>query len=295
MRVAVIGAGAIGAVVAAAAVDSGHEVTVCARTPIESLVLEREGEERPLEVTIEADPSGRTGEVADVVFLTVKATDTAQAGPWLAHLCGPDTVVASAQNGLDQEAHLAPYVPAGRVVAALAYIAAERLGPGRVRYLAGERIVVPVEFEPLLSGSVSGGGLVVRGVADMRTATWQKLLGNLVANPLTALTMRRIGVMREPGIADLARGLLLEALQVGRADGARLRDEDVEAVLAGTGRYGERTGSSMLYDRLAGRPLEHQFLTGEVVRRGANHGIPVPLNAAVLALLEAVDPGRVGS
>jgi 2-dehydropantoate 2-reductase len=292
MRVAVIGAGAIGAVVAAAAVDSGHDVTVCVRTPIENLILERQGQERSLPVNIEAVPSHLTGAEADVVFLTVKATDTAQAGPWLARLCGPGTVVASAQNGLDHEARLAPYLPAGRVAAALAYIAAERLSPGRVLFLAGDRVVVPVEFEPLISESVSGGGLMVRGVADMRTAAWQKLLGNLVANPLTALTMRRIGVMREPGIAELARGLLLEALQVGRAEGARLRDEDVESVLAGTGRYGDRTGSSMLYDRLAGRPLEHQFLTGEVVRRGSDHGIPVPLNAAVLALLDAVNPVR---
>ena len=82
---------------------------------------------------------------------------------------------------------------------------------------------------------------------------------------------------------------------MGRAEGARLRDEDVEAVLAGTGRYGERTGSSMLYDRLAGRPMEHQFLTGEVVRRGAIYGIPVPLNSAVLSLLDAADRGRTES
>ncbi len=186
----------------------------------------------------------------------------------MARLCGPDTLVASAQNGLDHEARLAPYLTAGRVAPALAYIAAERLGPGRVLFLAGNRLVVPVEVEPILVQAVGDGGLVVRGVTDMRTAAWQKLLGNLVANPVTALTMRRIGVMRDPGIEDLARGLLLEALQVGRADGARLRDEDVEAVLTGTGRFGERTGSSMLYDRLAGRPMEHQFLTGEVVRRG---------------------------
>ena len=291
MRVAVIGAGAIGAVIASAAAESGHDVTVCVRTPIDSLVLERDGEERLLPVEIRAGASDLDGEAADVVFLTVKATDTAEAAPWLARLCDPATLVASAQNGLDHEARLAPYLPAGRVVPALAYIASERLAPGRVRFLAGNRIVVPVESEPRLSEAVAEGGLVVRGATDMRTATWQKLFGNLVANPITALTMRRIGVMREPGIADLARGLLLEALQVGRADGARLRDEDVEAVLAGTGRYGDQTGSSMLYDRLAGRPMEHQFLTGEVVRRGHAHGIPVPLNSAMLALLEAVDRG----
>ena len=292
MRVAVIGAGAIGAVVAEAAARSGHDVTVCVRTPIDSLVLERDGQVLTLPVAIAAETSVLADDPVDVVFLTVKATDTAEAGPWLARLCGPGTLIASAQNGLDHAARLAPCLPAGRVAPALAYIAAERLGPGRVRFLAGNGLVVPVEVEPILVQAVGLGGLAVRGATDIRTAVWQKLLGNLVANPVTALTMRRIGVMREPGIEDLARGLLLEALQVGRADGARLRDEDVEAVLTGTGQYGERTGSSMLYDRLAGRPMEHQFLTGEVVRRGATHGIPVPLNSALLALLEAVDRGR---
>jgi 2-dehydropantoate 2-reductase len=292
MRVAVIGAGAIGAVVAEAAAGSCHDVTVCARTPIDSLELERDGQVCPLPVAIATEPSQLSDGAVDVVFLTVKATDTAQAAPWLARLCGPDTLVASAQNGLDHEARLAPYMPAGRVAPALAYIAAERVAPGRVVFLAGNRLVVPADVEPMLVEAVGGGGLVVRGATDMRTAAWQKLLGNLVANPVTALTMRRIGVMREPGIEDLARGLLLEALQVGRADGARLRDDDAEAVLRGTGRYGDRTGSSMLYDRLAGRPMEHQFLTGEVVRRGAIHEIPVPLNSAVLALLDAVDRGR---
>ena len=101
--------------------------------------------------------------------------------------------------------------------------------------------------------------------------------------------MRRIDVMDDPGIAELARGLLVEAVEVARAEGAALGGEDVEAVLAGTGQYGPRTGSSMLYDRLAGLPLEHQYLTGEVVRRAETHGIPVPLNSAILALLDAVD------
>ncbi|HET6966595.1 MAG TPA: ketopantoate reductase C-terminal domain-containing protein [Acidimicrobiales bacterium] len=123
----------------------------------------------------------------------------------------------------------------------------------------------------------------------MVTAAWQKLLGNLVANPITALTMRRIDVMSSPGIPDLARGLLEEAVAVGRASGASFDPSVVEAIVAGTAQYGPETGSSMLYDRLAGRHMEHQYLTGEVVRRGERLGIPVPLNGAVLALLEAID------
>ncbi len=290
MRVAVVGAGAIGTVLADAACSAGHEVTVCVRSPIDSLVIERAGAERTLPVALAIDPSAPGLAPAEVVWFTTKVNDTAGAAVWLARLCGPDTLVAAAQNGLDHEARLAPYLPSGKAVPALAYIAAERVAPGRVRHLAGDRIVVPAgEAEQRLAKSLDGELLVVRGVHDMRTAAWQKLFGNLVANPITTLTMRRIGVMRAPGIEDLARGLLLEAAQVARAEGAQIGDGDVEAVLASTTRYGEATGSSMLYDRLAGLPLEHQHLTGEVVRRAARHGIPVPLNAALLALLDALD------
>ncbi len=78
MRVAVIGAGAIGAVVAEAAARSGHDVTVCARTPIDSLVLERDGQVHTLPVAITSQTSDLSGGPVDMVFLTVKATDTAQ-------------------------------------------------------------------------------------------------------------------------------------------------------------------------------------------------------------------------
>jgi 2-dehydropantoate 2-reductase len=292
MRVAVIGAGAVGAVLAAASSDSGHDVTLCVRTPIDRLIIEHDGSAEVVRATIATDPTS-TADRADVVWVTTKATDTAGAGPWLSALCGPGTIVAAAQNGLDHATRLAPYVPAGTVVPALVYVAAERLAPGRVRYLAGNRVVVPAgEAADRLTAAISGGGLTVSGAEDMVTATWRKLLGNLVANPITAITMRRIGVMTEPGIADLARGLLREAVEVGRAEGARLKDVEIDRILAGTQQFGQQTGSSMLYDRLAGRPLEHQFLTGEVVRRAAAHGIPVPLNAAILALLEAIDRGE---
>lgn len=293
MRVAVIGAGALGAVVADAAAGAGHDVELCVRTPITRLVLMRDGEELTPAVRIVAYP-GEAPAPADVVFLTVKATDTAGAAGWLRARCGPGTVVVAVQNGLDHSARLAPHLPAGTAVApCLAYLAAERVGEGRVRHLAGNVLMVPADHRELVAAAVADGGLDVRGVQDMVTAAWRKLLGNVVANPLTALTMRRTGVLREPAMAELATMVLEEAVAVGRAEGAGLPDELIEQIVIGTGRYGDETGSSMLYDRLAGRPLEHRFLTGEVVRRGAAHGIPTPVNSTLLALLEAVDPGRV--
>jgi 2-dehydropantoate 2-reductase len=288
MRVAVIGAGAIGAILAAAGAEAGHDVVVCVRTPIDRLVVERDGAEQAVAATIVADATAALA-VADVVWVATKSADTAGAAPWLARLCGPGTLVAAAQNGLDQDRRLLPFVPAGTVVPALAYIAAERVAPGRVVHLAGDRVVVPAGAAVDRLGAAVSPGLVVRGVDDIWTAAWRKLFGNLIANPITTLTLRRIGVMSDPGIGDLARGLLREAMAVGRAEGAQLEVGDIEATVTGASRYGDRTGSSMLYDRLAGRPLEHPYLTGEVVRRAATHGIAVPLNAAVLALLDALE------
>ncbi|MBV9659960.1 MAG: 2-dehydropantoate 2-reductase [Acidimicrobiales bacterium] len=288
MRIAVIGAGAIGAVVSAAGVESGHDVTLCVRPPIDSLEVVRDGRSSALAVAVASSPP--PGPVADVVFLTVKANDTASAAPWLGALCGPDTLTVAVQNGLDHAARVSAYLPAGAgpVAAGLAYIAAERLGPGRVRHLNGSLLQVPDRHVAVIESAVSAG-LKVRGTDDILTASWRKLLANLVANPITALTLQRIGVMAAPGIEELARAVLVEALAVGRAEGAVLADAEVDRIVAGTAQYGSDTGSSMLYDRLAGRPMEHQYLTGEVVRRAATHGIPVPLNSALLALLDALD------
>lgn len=300
MSVAVIGAGAVGVVLAAASANPPASAnpagpTVCLRAPVDRIeLLTAPGSplpSGPVDARLVTSPDDLPGPV-DEVFVTVKASDNQSACLWLHPLCRPGTLVVVVQNGLDQERRFR--LPEGvAAVAGLAYLAAERLAPGRVRHLSGNALVVPAAVAARVQAALPR--MEVRGAEDMVTACWRKLLGNLVANPITALTMRRIGVMTELGIADLARGLLREAVAVGRASGAVLGDGDVEAVVAGATRWGPETGSSMLYDRLAGRPTEHEFLTGEVVRRGRDLGIDVPLNAAILALLRAVDAGRANA
>jgi 2-dehydropantoate 2-reductase len=150
--------------------------------------------------------------------------------------------------------------------------------------------MVPAEHAAAVQDAV-GTQMRVRGTDDFLTESWRKLFANLLGNPITAITLRHMDVMRSPGIPELARAVLLEAAAVARAEGARLTDDDAAAVVEGASRFGAETGSSMLYDRLAGRPMEHEYLTGEVVRRAATHGIPVPMNAALLALLTAIEDG----
>ncbi len=290
MRVAVIGAGAIGAVVASAAAEAGQDVVLCVRTPIESLEILRDSGSTFVRAQIVTTAAGPP---ADIVFVAVKALDVASTAPHLRELCGPDTLTVAIQNGLDQAERVIPFLPgnSGPAASAIAYMASELVSPGRVKHIGGNLLVVPETYAETVSQAL-GTGVSVRGSDDMVTAGWEKLLGNLVANPITSLTLRHMDVMTSPGIFDLARNILTEAVAVGKAEGAKLADNAIDVVLSRLGKYGPETGNSMLYDRLAGRPTEHQYLTGEVVRRAAKHGISVPVNAALLALLEALSPSQ---
>jgi 2-dehydropantoate 2-reductase len=285
-RVAVIGAGGIGGFFAARAHDAGHRVVVCVRTPVEHLVIEEAGERRAVAVAITGDPA-EVGP-AEWILVATKAQDTAAALPWVRALYRPGSTVAVLQNGVDHAVRLGGAVPAAAILPAVVNCGAERVAPGHVVHHQASRLIVP-QGEPAqrLKQLFADTDVEVVETGDFRTESWRKLLANVAVNPLTALTMRRIGVLRQPDLKELARGLVLEAVAVGQAAGAKVRRADAERVLDAPNRLKAEAGTSMLYDRLAGRPLEHEYITGAVVAAAERHGIPVPLNRAILALLRA--------
>lgn len=297
-RVAVIGAGAIGGVLAEAACDAGHDVTLCVRTPVPGLTIIRDGGPRtvPVRIVTGDDPAG--GEAtgpgspqsapADWILLATKAHQTATARPWIDRLAGPGTVLAVVQNGVDHAARAASLAPPGPVLPALIYVAARRTAPGRIRHQWGQRVVVPQgEHGAALATLLDGSSLRVEQEADFQTAAWRKLLSNVAANPITALTTRTVSVLGEPDVRALAEGLLTEAVAAAGAEGARLSAADVTATLDLYDGLSPDVGTSMLEDRQAGRPTEHDLISGAVVRAAARHGLDAPLNRAVLALLAA--------
>ncbi|WP_329176878.1 2-dehydropantoate 2-reductase [Streptomyces decoyicus] len=288
-RIAVIGGGAIGGYTAALARWAGLDVTLCVRSPLESLSVESGGTVRPAAVRIVTDPA----QVAPVdwVLLTTKAQDTPGAEGWLRRLCGRDTAVAVLQNGIGLEERVAPLAPRGtRILPTVVYISAERTAPGRILHHVASELHVPEgPLADRFAAVLDGSGLRVHRVADFTTAAWRKLFTNLAANPITALLQQRIGILADPEMAALTRDLLREAAVVARAEGADIGEADITRTLELYAAAPPDGGSSMLYDRLAGRPLEHEFLTGAVVRAGERHGIATPLNRMLLTLLRAVD------
>ena len=287
--VAVIGAGAVGCMLAAHLASAGCDIVICGRTPLERIAISIDGGIVEHKVAWAAEPADLP-ELRYAVLAT-KIHHTPDVADWLAAL-RPGTVLIAAQNGVDHRGRLEPRTPA-TVVPMLVYPNARRTGPGEARVTrTGRGLVVPDEDPGRAAAALLAGGDVdVEAVADFATAAWEKLLFNVIANPITALTGRPLEVLREGAVAELGLGLALEAVEVARAEGAALTAQHARDALAWLQGLPGGLPSSMLQDRTAGRTMEHQGLLGPVVRLGRHHGVPTPLTAAVLALVDALPVG----
>ena len=288
--VAIIGLGNIGGVAAGClrAADR-HEIVVCVRQPIQRLYLERP--EGDVEVSLRALTEPAEASPVDWVLLCTKAQQTPSAAPWLARLCDSSTRIAVLQNGISHVERVAPLSGGAVVVPTLVYYNGERLGADRVRLRhVSEHALVATDdadgraFAQLLEGTP----LRVLLSREFSTLAWRKLLVNAVANPITALTLQRQAVLRREDIKALCIAILDEAVAVACADGAQLAEDEAHKTLANLMTYPPEAGTSMYFDRLAGRELEVEALTGAIVAAGERLHIATPLNSALLTLLRAI-------
>jgi 2-dehydropantoate 2-reductase len=291
-EIAVVGPGAVGTFFAAHLAAAGRDVVSCARRPFERYIVE--SKQLPVEApaVVLTDPADVEGPVP-WVLVAVKAHQTAGAAGWLGRLCDRDTTVVAVQNGVEAVERLTPYVNGAEVIASVVYCGAELAGPGHSLHSSSGHLFVPdIPSSHQLAKLFAGSGAEIRPTADHVTELWRKLGMNVTLNGVTALTDRPTSVVGQPEVRVLAERLLSEAWTVGRAEGADLDDGTMGRLLDGMARHDGIT--SMLQDRRAGRPTEHDALYGAVVRFGARHGIDTPANEALLGLLAGADPGAQG-
>jgi 2-dehydropantoate 2-reductase len=291
LSVAVIGLGSIGGVAAGCLAAAGrHDVVACMRRPLDRLTLDTPGGTTEVPLRALTDPA--QAKPADWVLVCTKAHQTAAAAPWLKRLCTPSTRVAVLQNGIDQVRSVAPLAGGATVLPVIVYYNGERLAPDHVRLRQGSDQDVTVaddETGRAFARLFEGTPLRVKLAADVHTLLWRKLLINAVANPITALTLQRQEVLRRPDVKELCLAILDEAVTVARADGAKLADDEPVRALATLFTFSGELGTSMYFDRLAGKKLEVEALTGAIVAAGERHGIATPLNKCLLTLLRAIN------
>jgi 2-dehydropantoate 2-reductase len=284
--VAVVGVGSVGGFFASQAWRAGNRLTLCVRTSFPRLVVET-GEVLEVDAEVHTDPE--RVQPHDWVLLATKAHQTETAAPWLSRLCRAGTVVVVLQNGVEQVERVSPHSGDAEILPAVVHYGGEVVEPGRIRHYTKGHLYVPdVEAGRRLADLFAGTGAGVRLTPQFEVEAWGKLVINVAANAIPALTGRRFPVLRRPEVAELALGLMRECVAVAAAMGIELSPTLPETELARLAGLPDHVGSSMLYDRLAGRSLEYDALNGAVVRAGNRHGVPTPLNQAMVALLAAI-------
>ncbi|MBN1611526.1 MAG: 2-dehydropantoate 2-reductase [Polyangiaceae bacterium] len=291
-HIAIVGVGAIGAIVAGALEQSHeHQLLLCSRRGFERLVLE--GPEGRTELDVRPLTQPAHAHRVDIVFLATKAHQTAGAGAWLSRLCDSNTEVVVLQNGVEHRERVAPLVGAATIIPCIVDCPSTTVQPGHVQF----RRALAARFDDTLEGHrmatlLAAAGLTATVTDDFLTAAWTKLCLNVVSGPIPALCDQPHGVFRYEPITELARAIVRECVEVGRAEGARLQLDLVDEVIAAQRSTPPNWVTSMLHDRRAGRILETDSRNGAVVRAGRRHGIGTPANAFVRAVLSAVNaPG----
>ncbi len=256
----------------------------------------------PRALRIAATAQARTVGPVEVVFFFVKAHHTAGAAAGAGALVGPQTVVVTQQNGWGNADVLAGAFPPQRLVVGVTYHSARVEGPGRVAHTArGPGFVGPYldggDLAPAraVAALLQGAGLETVATEQVKTEIWKKLILNTATLPTSALTRLRTGPLGQAGpLLDLVDGLARESVAVARGLGYEIgveeRLERIHATLAGGG----EGKSSMLQDVEAGRKTEVEVVNGAVVRAGAGLGLPVPLNQAMLALVQGLERAYLG-
>ena len=298
LRVAVMGAGGVGAYLGSRLAVAGADVHLIARGAHLAAMRERgltivtpEGERSTVDVQATDDPAS-IGPV-DVVLFLVKSYDTDEAARRLSPLIGGGTVVISLQNGIDNEARIAAVVGEEHVAGGAAYILSAIEAPGVVR--SSQARIVVGELEPGPPSAridrfvevARAGGIHASASEDVRKTKWDKYVLLVAFSAVTAASQLTVGdIRRSEAASGMLRSIMDEAWRVGRALGVPLADDLVNRQHALVLAQKDDEGTSLRHDLLIGHRMELDALQGTLRRLGRETRIPTPWTDAAYAILE---------
>jgi 2-dehydropantoate 2-reductase len=317
MKIAIIGAGAIGGYVGVKLALSGEDVTFMARgANLEAIrkngmkLIMGDGAEH-VASNVKATNDYAAAGAQDMVILAMKANQLESVANDVPKLFGPDTVVVTMQNGIpywyfhkhggklagsrvrsvDPTGLISERIPADRVIGCVVYPASELVAPGVVKHVEGDRFPVgeldgsASERVKRVSECLSTAGFKAPVLDNVRAEIWLKLWGNLTFNPISALTHTTlVDICQFPLGRGLAANMMQEAQTVANKLGIEFR-VTLEKRISGAEKVGKHK-TSMLQDIEAGRAVEIDALVGSVVELGQLTGTPTPHINTVYALVK---------
>jgi 2-dehydropantoate 2-reductase len=317
MKVAIIGAGAIGGLVGSKLALAGVDTTFIVRgANLQAIrtngikLIDIDGREHVARDVLATDDYAHAG-VQDIVILAMKAHQVEAVADEVPRLFGPDTVVVTMQNGIpywyfhrhggrfagtrlhsvDPSGRVAEKIPAERVIGCVVYPASDLLAPGVVRHTEGDRFPVgeldgsTSERVQRVAACLELGGFKAPVLPNIRAEIWLKLWGNLSFNPISALTHATlVDICQYPSTRQLASAMMLEAQAIANQLGIEFR-VPLEKRIAGAEKVGKHK-TSMLQDIESGRAPEIDALVGAVVELARLTDTPTPHIDTVYALVK---------
>ncbi|MDQ7819345.1 MAG: 2-dehydropantoate 2-reductase [Armatimonadota bacterium] len=302
MKIAVVGAGAIGGYYGALLQDAGCEVTFLARGEHlralreQGLRLEDVGSPARVLPVRAVDRADAIGPV-DLVLFAVKSYDTEAAAAHLPPLLGPHTAVLTLQNGVANVEVLAERVGREHVLGGACYIFTSVPAPGVIRRTGGPRRIVFGELDGsrsprarAIEQALAATGVPVELSDRILVELWEKYLFITAQGGMTALTRLPVGVLRStPATFEMYLDVASEVAAVGRAHGVPIPPGERDRVRRFADALDPDSYSSLYTDLTRGRRLELDALVGYAVRLGQRYGIPTPMCRAIYAALLPYD------
>ena len=304
MKIAVMGAGAVGGYFGGVLAQHGEDVTLIARGAHRD-AINRDGlkvtshwGDFTVKVPATPDPA-EVGEV-DLVLHCVKLYSNPEALPLIKPLVGKSTTILTIQNGVTSGETIASYYGHDRVLQGATYIEAAIAGPGRIeqsgstaRIEFGEADGSQTARTKLFQQVLGKPGIQVAVSSDIVSTLWTKLVAvGAFGTVMTAARATLPEVLAGPEGENTIRTVMEEIVAVGKSEGVKFAPDVVQQKLHGGIEEAEEFKSSLQYDLYNGKPLELDDLLGAVVRKGRAAGIPVPAAAALVMTLENFKRGK---
>lgn len=301
MRVMMMGSGGVGGFVGAGLFDTGHEVTFVARgAHLEAIrehglcMLSEDGSRRFLQVDAVERPAD-AGAKFDLIVFAVKAYDTQSAAELLVPAVGDETAVLTLQNGIDSVPMLSSVLGAEHVIGGATWLTAHIAGPGIIEYqdaLVRAAIGEPAgglsERVEAIAEALRGCGIETEVSDDITRILWSKIVLLSVHGGMSAACQLPLGdILSTEGMDDVYRMMFNEAASVGRALGVDLPQSTSEDLVALLQSAPADNTTSLQVDFGHERRVELEYLTGAVVRRGREAGVPTPALEAIYLSLKA--------
>jgi 2-dehydropantoate 2-reductase len=293
MKIAVMGAGAVGCYYGGMLARAGHAVTLIGRPQHveavrrDGLLLDTQSFKTHVPMQASTDASAVAG--ARLVLFCVKSTDTESAATEIRPHLMPEALVITLQNGVDNAERLQALVPQ-EVAAAVVYVATEMAGPGHVKHHGrGELVIAPSKASEQVAALLAEAGVPTQISDNVIGSLWAKLILNCAYNALSAISQLPYGrVVQGVGVDAVMRDVVQECLAVARASGVTVPGDTWQAV--------ERIAqtmpsqfSSTAQDLARGKRSEIDHLNGYVMRKGDALGVPAPVNRTLYTLVKLIE------